>query len=237
MVADYFAGNSLWYLVKQSDPISKLVLLILFGISVLCWTVFLSKIILFYIRRRSLRKAHRQLQAVKSIDDLVLLANHFAGTIPGQLLSQCLLTLDTLLRRQPSSSYAKASADRGRTMRNWDIVQYHIDQAVDVLVANEESYLSTLSTSAAVAPLLGLFGTVWGLVHAFIRISEKQSADITVVAPGIAEALLTTLAGLMVAIPALIMYNYLVVRVRRVEHQIVQFADQISLIMQQSLTE
>ena len=224
MITDYFAGNSLWYLVKQSDPISKLVLLILFGISVLCWTVFLSKLILFYIRCRALRKAHRQLQAVKSIDDLVLLANHFAGTIPGQLLSQCLLTLDTLLRRQ------------GRTMRNWDIVQYHIDQAVDALVANEESYLSTLSTSAAVAPLLGLFGTVWGLVHAFIRISEKQSADITVVAPGIAEALLTTLAGLMVAIPALIMYNYLVVRVRRVEHQIVQFADQISLIMQQSLT-
>ncbi len=225
MITDYFAGNSLWYLVKQSDPISKLVLLILFGISVLCWTVFLSKLILFYIRYRSLRKAHRQLQAVKSIDDLVLLANHFAGTIPGQLLSQCLLTLDTLLRRQ------------GRTMRNWDIVQYHIDQAVDALVANEESYLSTLSTSAAVAPLLGLFGTVWGLVHAFIRISEKQSADITVVAPGIAEALLTTLAGLMVAIPALIMYNYLVIRVRRVEHQIVQFADQISLIMQQSLIE
>ncbi|TET34414.1 protein TolQ, partial [Candidatus Dependentiae bacterium] len=64
-----------------------------------------------------------------------------------------------------------------------------------------------------------------------------QSADITVVAPGIAEALLTTLAGLMVAIPALIMYNYLVIRVRRVEHQIVQFADQISLIMQQSLIE
>jgi biopolymer transport protein ExbB/TolQ len=226
MIADYFAGNSLWYLVKQSDPISKLTLWILFGISVLCWTVFLSKLILFYIQRRSLRKAHRQLQAVKSIDELVLLANNFVDTVPGRLLAHCLLTLDTLLRKK-----------MGRDMRNWDLVQYHIDQAVDVLVANEESYLSTLSTSAAVAPLLGLFGTVWGLVHAFIRISEKQAADITVVAPGIAEALLTTLAGLMVAIPALIMYNYLVVRVRRVEHQIVQFADQISLIMQQSLIE
>ena len=224
MITDYFVGNSLWYLVKQSDPISKLVLLILFAISVLCWTIFLSKLILLIMRRREIRKAHRQLQAVKSIDDLVLIANHFAGTVSGQLLSQCLLALDRLVR----NNYAT---------RNWDMVQYHIDQAVDMLVANEESYLSTLSTSAAVAPLLGLFGTVWGLVHAFIRISEKQAADITVVAPGIAEALLTTLAGLMVAIPALIMYNYLVVRVRRVEHQIMQFADQISLIMQQSLTE
>jgi biopolymer transport protein ExbB/TolQ len=66
MITDYFAGNALWYLVKQSDPISKLILWILFGISVLCWTVFLSKLILFYIQRRSLRKAYRQLQSVKT---------------------------------------------------------------------------------------------------------------------------------------------------------------------------
>jgi biopolymer transport protein ExbB/TolQ len=83
--------------------------------------------------------------------------------------------------------------------------------------------------------LLGLFGTVWGLIHAFIRISEKQAADITVVAPGIAEALITTLAGLIVAIPALIMYNYLIVRVRHIETQMVQLADRIAFIAQQTL--
>ena len=114
-------------------------------------------------------------------------------------------------------------------------MQYHINQTVDTLVSNEESYLPLLSTSAAVAPLLGLFGTVWGLVHAFIRISEKQSADITVVAPGIAEALITTLAGLVVAIPALVMYNYLVVRVRQIEDQIVNLADKVSFIIQHEL--
>ena len=223
---DYFVGNSLCHLVKQDDPISKLVLLILFVISVFCWTVFVSKLILLYVRRRSIRRVLDRLQSVSSIDDLVGIATHFSGTVPGQLLSHSLLTLDTLLRRKPE-----------RVTNNWDLVQYHIDQTVEQLVSNEESYLSVLSTSAAVAPLLGLFGTVWGLIHAFIRISEKQSADITVVAPGIAEALLTTLAGLVVAIPALIMYNYLVIRVRRVESQIVQLADRISLIMQQALTE
>ena len=114
-------------------------------------------------------------------------------------------------------------------------MQYHIDQTVDTLVSNEESYLAVLSTSAAVSPLLGLFGTVWGLIHAFISISEKQAADIAVVAPGIAEALVTTLAGLIVAIPALIMYNYLALRIRTIEGQIVQFADKMSFIMQQLL--
>ncbi len=162
---------------------------------------------------------------MSSIDDLVGIATHFSGTVPGQLLSHSLLTLDTLLRRKPE-----------RVTNNWDLVQYHIDQTADTLIASEESYLPILSTNAGVAPLLGLFGTVWGLIHAFVRISEKQSADITVVAPGIAEALITTLAGLIVAIPAFVMYNYLVTRVRHTEVHINQLADRVSFIVQQALT-
>ena len=242
MIADYFVGNSLWYLIKQSDPMSTLILLILFAISMLCWTVFLSKVLVFFLRRRAIKRAYRQLQAVRSIDDLIRLENQLVGTVSGQLLAQCLLTIDTVFGRASSPAYSGLSGrqtveDKGRRIKNWDLVHYHIDQAVDILVAHEESYLSTLSTSAAVSPLLGLFGTVWGLIHAFIRISERQSADITVVAPGIAEALITTLAGLMVAIPALVMYNYLVVRVRQIEYQVVQFADQVSLIIHQAFTE
>lgn len=226
MIAEYFTGNSLWQLVKQSDPMSKLVLLFLLVLSIVCWTIFLSKLILFYLRHRAIKRVHRQLQTVRSMDELVLLSHHLVDTLPGQFLSQCLLISDRVFKRQVS-----------RRIQNWDLVQYHIDQIVENVITGEESYLSTLSTSAAVSPLLGLFGTVWGLVHAFIRISEKQAADITVVAPGIAEALITTLAGLMVAIPALLMYNYLLVRVRQLEHQMVQFADQVSLIMYQALTE
>ena len=86
-------------------------------------------------------------------------------------------------------------------------MQRYLAQTVDVVMAHEESYVSLLATSAAIAPLLGLFGTVWGLVHAFMSIHELQSADIATVAPGIAEALITTLVGLMLAIPALVMFN------------------------------
>src|SRR5690606_39141859 len=98
---------------------------------------------------------------------------------------------------------------------DWQHIERNIDQLVDDVLTHEESYLPVLSTSAAIAPLLGLLGTTWGLVHSFMRISEKQTADIATVAPGIAEALVTTFAGLVVAIPALIMYNYLVVQVRK----------------------
>jgi len=96
----------------------------------------------------------------------------------------------------------------------------------------EESYLWILSTSAAAATLLGLFGTVWGLIHAFLRISQKQSADIVTVAPGIAEALMTTLVGLIVAIPALILFNYLSVQVRRMEGYYMEIAAEFCRVLQ-----
>lgn len=217
-------GNSLWYLVYNTDWLSKAVLITLFIMSVLCWTVFLCKFILQRLRMRDIRRVQEQLQTVRSLNDVNAIVASSAHTMPGRFLSQTLLVLNTLKEVQPDTS-----------QRNWDLMQYHIDQTTDTLLSLEESYLSVLSTSAAVAPLLGLFGTVWGLIHAFISISERQSADITVVAPGIAAALLTTLAGLVVAIPALVMYNYLMNQVRKIELQIVSLTDKVSFIMQQAL--
>ena len=216
---DGFMGNSVWQLVRESDFLSQFVMLILLATSILCWTVFLCKLILARMRKKDLQKAIRLVSKVRSVEDLTALAANLDGTVPGNLLSQSLLYLTTLLEVKPANA--------------GDILQYHMDQIVDRLITNEEAYLPLLSTSAAVSPLLGLFGTVWGLIHAFISISQKQSADITVVAPGIAEALLTTLAGLIVAIPAFIMYNYIAVQIRRIEGQIVKFADKVSFIMQQ----
>lgn len=211
-------GNSVWQLVAQADFISKFVLLVLLGMSILCWTLFIYKMIMIRSRLRDLNNALRQLQAARNADSLITIATALQGTIPGAILVNSLSMLSSLLEIKPTQAA--------------DILQYHIDQTVDTLVADEESSLPVLSASAAVSPLLGLFGTVWGLIHAFISISEKQSADITVVAPGMAEALITTLAGLMVAIPALIMYNILAINVRTVENQIIQFADKVSFIMQ-----
>jgi biopolymer transport protein TolQ len=91
--------------------------------------------------------------------------------------------------------------------------------------------LPLLSTAAAASPLLGLFGTVWGLIHAFMAIAEHHSADIAAVAPGIAEALIATLGGLVVAIPALAMYVYLHGRVKLLEQEVVELSDTCLWVM------
>jgi len=99
----------------------------------------------------------------------------------------------------------------------------------------EEAYTPVLSISASVATLLGLYGTVWGLIHAFVRISEKQSADIVAVAPGISEALITTIAGLVVAIPALVFSQYIVVRMKTMEYSLMTLTDKVTMLVRLSI--
>lgn len=222
-------GNSLWQLVVQSDSVSKLVLWILLFLSIACWTTFLYKIVLLKLKTRHMKKALAAIKAMNSLDDMLMVATQLADTVPGYFLSKNLSYLKMLLEAQKESGKSELSE------RDWELLQQHMYQTVDNMVHNDESFVALLSTSAAISPLLGLFGTVWGLVHSFIRISEKQSADITTVAPGIAEALITTLAGLIVAIPALVMFNYLLVQIRYLEQQYTVFADKIGLVVQKLL--
>jgi biopolymer transport protein TolQ len=222
---DDLMGNSLWQLVRQSDAVSKLVLLILLGLSVACWTIFFYKWIMLRMKTRQLNKMISRLKNVTTVDQLLLVSADFADTMPGYFLNKNLNFIKQIMQ-------LRMQADAPLNQQQWDMVQTHVFGTVDEMMQNEESYLPFLLTSAGVAPLLGLFGTVWGLVHAFIRISEKQSADITTVAPGIAEALITTLVGLMVAIPALIMYNYLAARIRHLESRLMTVADRYSVLLQ-----
>lgn len=221
-----FFGNSLWQLVVQSDAISKFVLLVLLVLSIACWTVFFYKLILIKVKKMHMRRALDRIKSVQTYDELLNVSSYLADTVPGYFLAKNMTFIKSLVEAN------KVANNNRLSMEDLDLVQQHMHQTIDGMVYNDEAYLALLSTSAAVSPLLGLFGTVWGLVHSFIRISERQSADITTVAPGIAEALITTLAGLMVAIPALIMFNYLQVQIRKLEQYYIMFADKVGYIVQ-----
>ncbi|MFQ5772021.1 MAG: MotA/TolQ/ExbB proton channel family protein, partial [bacterium] len=83
-----------------------------------------------------------------------------------------------------------------------------------------EKHLVFLATTGSVSPFFGLFGTVWGVMSAFLAIGFTGSADLSVVGPGIAEALITTVAGLGAAIPAVIAYNYFVNKLKRLSSEL-----------------
>jgi len=163
---------------------------------------------------------------VGTIEDLGLVADKCNGTMAGHFLTHNIRYLKSLMELQNQQGIGRLG------IAYWQRVQDDIYHTIDDIIYHEESLLWVLSTCAGASTLLGLFGTIWGLVHAFLSISEKQAADIATVAPGIAEALITTLAGLIVAIPALIMYNYLTMQVRRIEQQLLLLAQCFNRIIQ-----
>lgn len=216
-------GNSIWQLVRGSDAMTWVVLLVLLALSIVSWTVFLYKFLVIRIKQRQLDRINAKLRELNSAEAILGLTSSLNTDMPSYFLTQNALYIRSVMSSQGSNTL---------TVGQWDLVSNNMDRILDDMIGNEESYLPVLSTSAAISPLLGLFGTVWGLIHSFIIISERGSADIVSVAPGIAEALITTLFGLLVAIPAMMMFNYLAAQVRSIEHSLIRLSDQFGRIVQ-----
>ena len=117
-----------------------------------------------------------------------------------------------------------AHADAARqTIRSLDAVERSLIRATRIEAARLSRFVPFLATTAAATPFIGLFGTVWGIMNAFANIGATGSTSITAVAPGIAEALINTAAGLFAAIPALVAYNYFVQQLRRARGEMEDF--------------
>lgn len=117
--------------------------------------------------------------------------------------------------------------------------QARIDRSMDVAINRESERLNNgltfLATVGAIAPFVGLFGTVWGIKHSFEEIAIQQNTDLAVVAPGIAEALVATALGLLAAIPAVIFYNKLSADADRLISGYDSFADEFATILSRQL--
>ncbi|EER21882.1 MULTISPECIES: protein TolQ [spotted fever group] len=100
-----------------------------------------------------------------------------------------------------------------------------------------EKNLSFLATVGSSAPFVGLFGTVWGIMHSFQSIANSKNTSLAVVAPGIAEALLATAIGLFAAIPAVIFYNYLISRITLINNKIEDFISELNSILSKAIDQ
>jgi biopolymer transport protein TolQ len=216
-------GNSLWHLVSQSDAMTWFVLGLLLVMSITCWTIFIYKILVWRTRCEQLKDAISHLKSAKNLEDVLHTASKFSNTLAGYLLSKSLSALKSLLMTERGG---KTELDD----REWDVLMYNLDQILDTVVEREQAYLQFLPVAASLATLMGLFGTIWGLMNAFAEIGVHQAADLSVIAPGMAEALVATLAGLMVAIPAVAMYNFLTGKLRSIERQCTILTDRFIVL-------
>jgi biopolymer transport protein ExbB len=185
-----------WGMFQAADMVVKSVMVGLAAASFLTWTIWLAKTIELMGARLRLRRAIRLTAAAASMKDA-------AEAMTG--------------RRGPGARLVHEAAEE---LRFSAPVVGHVDGAgvkervtsrlsrVEAAAGRRMSFgTGLLATIGATAPFVGLFGTVWGIMNAFIGISQTQTTNLAVVAPGIAEALLATAAGLVAAIPAVIIYN------------------------------
>jgi len=223
--------SSAWELIKQLDKISKFILLALFITSIICLAIFILKYFFFKRELASVKKLKFKIRNIRDFNDFVVLRKEFEGTLGGYFLEENLMELRKILEAKMKSSESSSSVGEknilkiGLTENELESFNSGLDLSLSYVNSESEKYLPILSTSFTAGPLVGLLGTVWGLIHVFINIGQEKSADITVVGPGIAEALIVTLAGLVVAIPAMIFFHYFVSKHRRLEQDFIDVAE------------
>lgn len=131
----------------------------------------------------------------------------------------------------PAQNGAAEHVSLGLTVSGIDNVKRSLRRAITTEVTLLTQMVPFLATAGNTTPFIGLFGTVWGIMNSFHGIGQRGSASLAVVAPGISEALIATAAGLAVAIPSVIAYNYFTQKIRVIESELVSFsADFLNII-------
>lgn len=205
--------------LHASIPV-KLVLVVLLAFSVLCWIVIFAKS-LHLARARG--DSDRFMKAFDTAGSLDALAQQGLSGFRGSPFARIFATgYDEMIRL--------TKGERGRRLDDAQAV--HVDSITRRAAASEvthlESWMSLLGTIGSTAPFIGLFGTVYGIMDAFLSIGNQQSANLPVVAPKIAEALIATAIGLVAAIPAVMAYNYFARRVGELSDIMDAFAADVS---------
>lgn len=189
---------SLVEVLNQTTPITKVILGVLLLVSIWSWGIILSKILL-------LRKINKESETFWKI---------FRR---GKSLSE-ISTACEALRFTPLVPVFNAGADRSRASAG--VLQRTVQRAAAAQLTRLERRLNFLATTASVAPFIGLFGTVWGVMTSFASLGNASAATLRAVAPGIADALIATAFGLFAAIPAVVAYNHFIYQLRNVGGQL-----------------
>jgi biopolymer transport protein TolQ len=214
---------SIWKLILDASLVVQLVMLLLLAASVVSWAMIFSK-------RRMLRTVRADADQFESAfwsgGDLGALYRALEGRKTGTSGMESIFEFGfrefSRLRSQPGIDAAQLMEGSRRAMK---VAQL---REIDRLEGN----LEMLATIGSTSPYVGLFGTVWGIMHAFTGLGNVQQATLQMVAPGIAEALVATAIGLFAAIPAVVAYNRYSHQVDRLELRFDTFMEEFSTILQ-----
>ena len=199
------------YAYYNSDGVGKFIVILLAVLSVITWTIMLDKWWSLYrakmLSERFLELFHEYGEANLLANSLVREIEHNDGPI-GKIYEA---GMEKLLEfyAESGNTYRGMPAPCELSEAQYNAIEAVLEREVSNQLKELETHIGILATLVSLSPFLGLFGTVWGVMMAFCGIAVAGKSDFTALAPGVAGALLTTVAGLVVAIPSLIGYNAL----------------------------
>ena len=216
-------------LFLHADWVVKLVMLGLAGASLWSWTVIFDKAYRFSVLNRDAQTFEDAVASGRSLEDVAA----EAGERPRQVLPRM---LQGALRE-----WREARAKGVPTDTQTAFLIQRVDRVLDAAIAREtarvEQGLGSLAIVATASPFIGLFGTVWGIMHSFQAIAIQKNTSLAVVAPSIAQALFATAIGLVAAIPAYVAYNAFSTSAGKFAGRLESFADDLSTAIQRRLAE
>ena len=213
-------------LVLQAGLVVQLVMAGLLLTSLASWTVIFGKVFSLRSLRRGNDDFEREFWSGKNLNDLYTAASGKADSAPMERIFASGMREFLKLRERRQESSAQLDGAR-RAMRA------SLQRELDVIEGN----VGFLASVGSVSPYVGLFGTVWGIMHAFVGLANVQQVTLATVAPGIAEALVATAIGLFAAIPAVVAYNRFARDIDRIAIQLESFIEEFSNILQRNATQ
>lgn len=210
----------------ESGLAAQIIMIILVIFSIWSWAIFFKKLYELAINNKKGKAFLMSYQFHKNIREMENLGHLLIDNPYGKILKSGLDEFKSLI-----------STGNPKSLQLVDNIKLSMERTKVSEIDALERGLPILGTIVAASPFLGLLGTVWGIMESFLQIRARGSAHITVVAPGISDALITTVYGLLVAIPALIFNNLLRSRITNLDTKLDNFISEVFATLKKGLVE
>jgi len=216
----------------QTGWVAKVVLVILIIFSLASWSVILGKWRELGAARRASDRFLKVFRDAARLNEAAAAAPKYRSSPLAGMFQAGYTELEAQMRS------LRRNTETGETLklRSLDGINRALERAMGAEIESLQRALPMLATTASAAPFIGLFGTVWGIMNTFHAIGATGSTSIVTVAPGIAEALVNTAAGLLAAIPAVIAYNHLLAKVRIMQRRMGDFQLEFLNLVERNFT-
>ena len=251
IISPFFASGALRFAFEKATTEGKMTICALVVLSIFSWTVIITKGRQLYRARRAARKFFKAYRETRDPLELARRGDEFDGAPAYELYYTGAEETEYHLKNnpvqfvRPNNAVAAGSSTTGVetdiigrhittkiSAGSFDQVRVSLERAASAQALALEKGMIILSTAVAGGPFIGLLGTVWGVMETFSGIARANAASLTAMAPGVAGALIATVVGLFVAIPAMFAYNYMVTMVRAITQELDAFASEYATALE-----